>query len=277
MKLTAVPTSEGEFKLKESDGALSAVAVGGLVAAGDLDKLVFVPVEDFDGSATASFKVVDQDGEESENAYTLTLSHATNLPPHFADAGPLSREVPENSATGTKVGDPVTATDPDRGDTLTYTLSGADASSFTIDGNGQIKVGQGTSLDYETKTSYTVAVNVSDGKDQSGGADTAVDDTVDVTINVTDVSPEAGPGPFFPYTITGLLFEQTGVVDGVGLPEAEGGEGELTYSLTGLPRGSVLRRGHSHPERYADQGRPAHPDLHRHGRGRHLRPPSASP
>ena len=237
VKLTAIPTSEGEFKLKESGGALSAVAVGGLVAAGDLDRLVFSPVEDFDGSATASFKVVDQDGEESENAYTLTLSHATNLSPYFTDAGPLSREVPENSATGTAVGDPVTATDPDRGDTLTYTLSGSDAGSFTIDGNGQIEVGQGASLDYETRTSYTVAVNVSDGKDQSGGEDTAVDATVEVTISVTDVSDETGLSLFFPYTITGLLFERTGRVDGVGLPEAEGGEGELTYRLAGLPRG----------------------------------------
>ena len=41
-----------------------------------------------------------------------------NLPPSFGD-GPLSREIPENSAAGTAVGAAVTATDPDTGDTLT--------------------------------------------------------------------------------------------------------------------------------------------------------------
>ena len=45
----------------------------------------------------------------------------------------------ENSAAGTNVGTAVPATDPDEGDTITYSLSGTDAASFEIGGStGQI-------------------------------------------------------------------------------------------------------------------------------------------
>ena len=134
------------------------------------------------------------------------------------------------------MGAAVGATDPD-GDTLAYTLAGADAGSFTIDAGGQIRVGQDTSLDYETTTSYSVTVNVSDGKDAAGGADTAVDATVDVAIDVTDVEPELVLPPYFPFTITALNFDEPGEIDDIALPEAEGGDGVITYTLTGVPEG----------------------------------------
>jgi hypothetical protein len=60
-----------------------------------------------------------------------------------------TREVPENTEAGENIGAPVTAADPDTGDTLTYTLGGADADSFDIGrSTGQITVGTGTTLDY---------------------------------------------------------------------------------------------------------------------------------
>ena len=79
------------------------------------------------------------------------------------------------------------AADPD-GDDLTYTLAGTDASSFTIDSGGQIKVGTGTTLDRETKSSYEVMVEISDGGDAQGNPDTDVDDDISVTIRVTEVN-----------------------------------------------------------------------------------------
>ena len=45
------------------------------------------------------------------------------------------------------------AADPDpNAEDLTYTLGGADAAKFRVRANGQIEVGSGTMLDYETKT-----------------------------------------------------------------------------------------------------------------------------
>ena len=54
----------------------------------------------------------------------------------------------------------------------------------------------GTSLDFEAaKKSYSVTVEVKDGKDAAGAvdADEAADDTIAVTINVTDVGPPGKP------------------------------------------------------------------------------------
>ena len=116
-------------------------------------------------------------------------STVSNLDPYFP-TDTATRSVAENSTAGTNVGAAVTATDPYlTTDTLYYTLTGTDASKFAVGLNtGQITVGTGTTLDYEAKTSYSVTLNVSDRKDSSGTADTTVDDTIAVTINVTDVN-----------------------------------------------------------------------------------------
>ncbi len=116
-----------------------------------------------------------------------------NEGPEFSD-DTATRSIAENSAVGTNVGAVVTATDPE-GDTITYSLTGTDAAKFSIDSaTGQISVGTGTTLDYESKTSYSVTVNATDKKKADGTADTAIDDTIAVTINVTDVNePPAKP------------------------------------------------------------------------------------
>ena len=122
----------------------------------------------------------------SDSGEGTTAGPQSNSDPTFP--GPATRSIAENSPAGTSVGSAVTAKDSD-GDTLTYSLSGTDAGKFAIDAStGQITVGAGTVLDYESgKTTYSVTVGVSDRKNAQGGADTAVDDTIAVTINVTDV------------------------------------------------------------------------------------------
>ena len=115
-----------------------------------------------------------------------------NDKPTFDDGDTTTRSIAENSAAGTVIGKPVPATDQD-GDTLTYSLTGTDASKFTIDSStGQIKVK--SPLDYEADNSYRVRVNVTDGKKADGTADPTIDDTIAVTINVTDVN-EPPPAP----------------------------------------------------------------------------------
>ena len=105
-----------------------------------------------------------------------------NDPPSFGDPPSEQgtvRQVAENAPGGTLVGAPVTATDSD-GDALTYALSGS--SAFVIDAaSGQIRVAAGAVLDYETTSSYTVTVSVTDGRNAQGTADATVDDTVAVT------------------------------------------------------------------------------------------------
>ena len=83
----------------------------------------------------------------------------------------------EKSPEGTDIGHPVRATDADK-DSLTFSLGGTDASSFSIvTGTGQLKTK--AELDFEIRDTYSVTVSVTDGQ---GGTD-----SIAVTIRVTDV------------------------------------------------------------------------------------------
>ena len=108
---------------------------------------------------------------------------AVNRDPRFT-RNTDTRSVAENTVPAVNIGPPVTADD--TGDILTYSLGGTDADSFYIDPeSGQMQTVDG--LDYETKHSYSVIVSVSDGKNDSGADDPATDDTINVTIKVTNV------------------------------------------------------------------------------------------
>ena len=68
--------------------------------------------------------------------------------------------VAENSAAGTKVNPSVSTTSNPKGYALSFALSGTDASKFANGGSAQITVGTGTTLDYETKKSYSVIMTI---------------------------------------------------------------------------------------------------------------------
>ena len=117
------------------------------------------------------------------------VSPKINLPEDGGDR--LIREIAENSPAGARVGVAIAVAD-GNGDALTFALTGA--SAFVIDAaSGQIRVAEGAVLDYETRTSYSVTITVSDGKDANHQPDAATDDTVDVTIEVLDQAPPARP------------------------------------------------------------------------------------
>ena len=98
-----------------------------------------------------------------------------------------SRSVAENTPAGQNIGAPVSATDPDRGDSLTYILGGSDADLFGIaTSTGQILTK--AALDADIRDEYNVYVDVHDGKDADGNPDTNYDNTINVTITVENVN-----------------------------------------------------------------------------------------
>ena len=122
-----------------------------------------------------------------------TTAQSTNAVPEFASDATTTLFVPENTPAGENIGDPFTATDDDD-TTLTYSLDDQDGASFEVDASGQIKTK--SALDYETKDTYAVTVSVHDGKGPLGNANTAVDATIDVTINVGNLDiPDAPAEP----------------------------------------------------------------------------------
>ena len=67
--------------------------------------------------------------------------------PKFADGFRASRSLTENARPGDAVGDPIAATHPDDFE-ITYSISGTDAASFTVDEEtGQIRVKEGVALE----------------------------------------------------------------------------------------------------------------------------------
>ena len=104
------------------------------------------------------------------------------------------------------MGSVVTATDPDPNtEALIYTLGGADASKFRVRDNGQIEVGSGTELDFETKDTYMVTVMAEDSFGESASimvtiAVTDMDEAPDVTGDDMTEYPENGTDPVATYT-----------------------------------------------------------------------------
>ena len=140
----------------------------------------YTPVEADTGRylrATASYTDELASGNIAESASAIVVAADTNVAPEFPSGESTTRSIAENTAANTNIGAAVAATDRNR-DTLTYTLGGTDATSFGIvRSTGQLRTR--AALDFETKRIYSVEVTATD----LGG----LSDTIDVTINVTDV------------------------------------------------------------------------------------------
>ena len=162
------------------------------------------------------------------HTYTVTVTRAANAPPVFDGGAVATRGVAENTGTGENIGDPVAATDADN-DTLTYSLDDTGAESFDIDASsGQLQTKAG--LDYETRDSYRVTVSVSDGVDANSDPDETTDNTITVTILVSNVN-EAPQFP--PAADSRTIPESTPVGGDVGAPfmATDGDNDTRTYSL----------------------------------------------
>ena len=111
------------------------------------------------------------------------VPETANAAPTFNEGGSTTRTFNETIGDATvgaasDIGTPVSATDPDTGDTLEYRLEGTDRTKFGINAtSGQIRTKVGENYDYEARTSYSVMVTVNDGTVTVSSA---------VTINVTD-------------------------------------------------------------------------------------------
>ena len=146
----------------------------------------YIPVEADLGyyiRATADYEDGHSPGKQRQ---VVSDGEVVEFPgPSFPEATPdsgrvVGRGVAETARTGTKVGMPIAAVSPNGGP-MTYTLSGDDATLFTINpGTGQISVRDGTELDFEgDKRTYTMWVTATD---RSG-----VSSTAKVVVQVSDV------------------------------------------------------------------------------------------
>lgn len=190
---------------------------------------------DFEMTPTFPVTVSVSDGTNPVTA-TMTINVIDlNEAPTINNA---TFSVAENTANSTQVG-LVSASDEDADDigNLTFSiLSGNGGGAFAIanDGsnNGRITVANSTLLDYETKTSYTLNVIVTDTL--------GVDNTATVTINLTnvfDVAPNVSNATFFVAegSANGVVVGTVTATD----PELSYGD-ILTFAIIGGNTGTVF-------------------------------------
>ena len=158
-------------------------------------------------------------GGGSNDGYTPPAPPANNAPT-FANVGTIA--VPENTTTiGT-----VTASDAD-GDTLTYSLTGDDASLISIvSTTGALTFN--TAPDYENPSSasgdnnYSITVVASDG---------SATGSVGIVISVTDVDEDTNSAPNITSSASFSVVENS---TAIGTVKAEDSDGDtLTFSVSG--------------------------------------------
>ena len=133
---------------------------------------------DFEGDDGGSVDVTitaSGDGASATHTVAVTINDVNEGPSLDAADGAVDEE-----ADGATVG-AVTASDPDAGDTHTFTVSD---DRFEV-ADGMLKLKDGMALDYETEQSVMMTITVTDAGGLSASSD------VTVTINAVNEAPEA--------------------------------------------------------------------------------------
>ena len=195
-------TSNRSWQWSRSADASAWTAISGATSAA-----YTVQAADTNHYLSAAVQYTDPHGT-GKSASARTNHKVANDQPSFTTADPFNVSIDENNAIGANVGNALEASDPNE-DTMTFSLSGTDAASFTIKASGQITAT--ASLDHETKSAYSFTAKV---QDPAGGNDTL---TVNVTVNnveeagtvaLSETSPEAN------VAVTATLTDPDGGVSG---------------------------------------------------------------
>ena len=105
-------------------------------------EITYTPAVNYHGADSFTYRVSDSLGLPSMVAtVALTVTEVNDDPTFPSETA--TRTVSESAVPGDRVGAPLTATDIEDNQLLTYRLSGADAFAFAIDDLGQITVATG--------------------------------------------------------------------------------------------------------------------------------------
>ena len=163
-----------------ADAGLFSITAGGVLTFDTAPD--FETVADANSDGVYEVEVTADDGNTGTDAQTILVTVTdVNEAPTLVTLSSSSIDENTDTSGGTTVGS-LTTTDPDAGDTATYTINGgADAALFSISGSDLILTA-GT-LDFETQASYEVTVRITD----SGGL--THDQTFTITVNDLNEAP----------------------------------------------------------------------------------------
>ena len=175
----------------------------------DNNIVTYTPSENFNGSD--SFNYIITQGEKSSSAdVDITIESVEDEP--AIDLASTIQVAENQTAIAT-----ISISDGDAGDTLTLTLGGTDASSLILSSDNVLSFA--TAPDYETKTSYSITLSLTDGKSTSNK---------DITINITNVNDNS---PVFTSSATLSAAENQTAIDTVTATDADGGS--VTFTVSG--------------------------------------------
>ena len=174
---------------------------------------VYTPAPDFDGTDTFTLQVSDGHGGTDTVAVNVTMVNLDNSNPVFSAGGDSGSGNEETLISGT-----VSATDPDTGDTLTYSIEAGDEAN---DGPAAVNPSTGEwtytgDLNFVGSDSFTITAS-----DGNGGSDTIV---VNLTVDNLNDNPVFNAGGD-----SGSGDEETLMTDTVSATDVE--NDTLTYSI----------------------------------------------
>ncbi|MDF1840828.1 MAG: cadherin domain-containing protein [Rubripirellula sp.] len=176
-----------------------------------------------------NYDVVDVRGGTVAQKATITITGVTD--PNLRPSIELDQSftIPENTTAPTPVGT-VVASDPDEGDTLTFSIvSGNNGDAFEIDSlTGELRVKTNSAIDFEVNPKFDLGIQVAD----NGG----LTDTQTVTVNLTDINeaPVINDQSFSVNETApqGTVFGMIAATD----PEGAG----LTFTVTAGDNGEII-------------------------------------
>ena len=145
--------------------------LNGTITKNNSNILVYQPNQDFNGNDSFTY-TLEQGSLKSTATVNISVQPLPDAPVISISSSQIT--IPENQLSTINI----SASDAD-GDSLSFSLSGNDASFFNISNNGQISFK--AAPDYETKSLFLLTVTVSDG---------SLTDSINLSINISDISHE---------------------------------------------------------------------------------------
>ncbi len=179
-------------------------------------------------SHSVTVRVTDSGGLTYDEAFTINLANVNETP---TDLALSANTVAENATNGTVVGT-ITGTDPDSGDTKSYSLTDTAGGRFAINSStGQITVADGSLLNYEAATSHSVTVRVTD----SGGQ--TYDEAFTINLTNANEAPTGADATVTinedtPHTLTSTNF---------GFSDVDAGDSLSAVRIDNLPTAGTLQ------------------------------------
>jgi hypothetical protein len=179
-----------------------------IIAESSPEQITYNPDEDYNGTDIFSYTITQ--GDKTSSADVTVTIEAVNDAPTIDIASTI--QVAENQTAVTTV----STSDVDE-DELTLTLGGADADRFNLSDENVLTFKEAP--DYETKTSYSITLTLTDG------TETVVKNIIVNLVNVNDNSP---------VFTSGATFSAAENQTAIGTVTASDADGDaLVYSITG--------------------------------------------